>query len=45
MDGRKVVFPNIQNKGLPETQAIALQVEHEYILVKERKLDSDHGVI
>lgn len=45
MYGRKVVFPNIQNKCLPETQTIALQAESEYLMVKERKLDSGHEVM
>lgn len=45
MDGKKIIFPKIQNKCLPETQTIALQAESEFIMVKERKLDSDHEVM
>lgn len=41
MDGKKIIFPKIQNKCLPETQTIALQAESEFIMVKERKLDHD----
>lgn len=37
MDGRKVIFPKIQNKCSLETQTIALQAESEFIMVKEKK--------